>query len=90
MMTEPTGSRPDRRFKLSPRLVIGAVIGVLALVFVLQNTGRMRVHILFTHIDNPLWVWLVVLFAAGFIVGSVFPWFRRRRKKTSDASSSSG
>jgi uncharacterized integral membrane protein len=84
-MNEPTGSQTDRRFKPSPRLIIGAVIGILALVFVLQNTGRIRVHLLFTHIDNPLWVWLVVLFAAGFVVGSVFPWFRRRKKKASDS-----
>jgi len=26
----------------------------------------------------PAWIWLVVIFAAGVVVGSVFPWLRRR------------
>jgi uncharacterized integral membrane protein len=89
MMSEPGSSPPERRFKLSPRIIVGAVIGILALVFVLQNTGHIRVHVLFASIDNPAWVWLVILFAAGYVVGSIFPWFHRRTKRAHGPSASS-
>jgi uncharacterized integral membrane protein len=82
-MTQPTSRE---RFKPTPKMVAGAIIGVLALVFILQNTGRIRVHLLFFHIDNPAWVWLLVLFAAGFVLGSIFPWFRRRAKRDTGSS----
>lgn len=78
MVSEPTHEALKSRWRPSPRLAAGVVMGLLALTFILQNTGSMRVHLLFMHIDNPAWVWLLALFAAGFVVGSAFPWFRRR------------
>jgi uncharacterized integral membrane protein len=89
MMTEPSGSQETSRYKPSPRVIIGGVIGLLALIFILQNTGREHIHFLVLDIENPAWVWLLVLFAAGFVVGSIFPWFRRRGKRSSGSSSES-
>jgi uncharacterized integral membrane protein len=86
-MNEPTGSKAGRRFDLSPRVIAGIVIGILALVFVLQNTGQTHIHLLFATIDNPAWLWLLILFVAGFVVGSIFPWFHRRRKRNQDSPS---
>jgi uncharacterized integral membrane protein len=70
----------DRRVKVSRRVIVGAVTAVLALVFIFQNTTDTRVHILFWRIDRPAWLLFLVLFAAGFVVGSLLPWFRRRSK----------
>jgi uncharacterized integral membrane protein len=55
------------------------VIGVLALVFVLQNTAQKHVRFLFWSWSMPAWIWLLVIFVAGVVVGSIFPWLRRRR-----------
>jgi uncharacterized integral membrane protein len=74
-----------RQIHLSGRLIGGAVIAVLAIIFIAQNTERARVHILFWDSDKSVWVWFLVLFAAGFIVGSVFPWFHRRPKDNAPA-----
>jgi uncharacterized integral membrane protein len=71
--------------RLSPRIVIGAIVAILALVFIFQNTSRTRVHLLFWKVDRPAWLWLLIVFAAGFIVGSIYPWFRRRPKRPSSA-----
>lgn len=84
MVTEPKGNEVGERWRPSPRLTAGIAVAALALAFILQNTGSIRVHLLFVHIDNPAWVWLLVLFAAGFVVGSVFPWFRRRKRETTE------
>jgi uncharacterized integral membrane protein len=69
----------ERRFKLTPKMVVVIVLAVLALIFVFQNTGKKRVSLLFWHINAPMWFWLLALLAAGFVVGSMFPWFRRRK-----------
>jgi uncharacterized integral membrane protein len=69
---------------LTSRMIIGGVIAVLALILILQNTHDVQIHIFFWHANRPLWLWLLILFVAGFIVGSQFPWanlLSRRHKK---------
>lgn len=84
-MTDPTDDparRTDRRSDtVSPRLVVGIVLAILALVFVFQNTGKGRVNFLFWRFDAPAWTWLVLIFVVGVVVGSIFPWFRRNRRR---------
>jgi uncharacterized integral membrane protein len=75
-----------RAKQLPPRAILGIVIAVLALIFILQNTHDVQIHVLFWHSDRPLWLWMLVLFVAGFIVGSVFPWLRRTKKRTTETS----
>ncbi len=65
--------------RLSPRMIVGLIIAILALIFVFQNTHRGRVNLFFWSVEAPAWLWMLTLFVAGVIVGSVFPWFRRRR-----------
>jgi uncharacterized integral membrane protein len=72
-------SETQERFSLSPKVVAALGVGVLALVFVLQNTGQKHIRFLFWSWSMPAWIWLVVMFAAGVVVGSIFPWLRRRR-----------
>jgi uncharacterized integral membrane protein len=64
------------RFKVTPMMVVATVLAILALVFSGQNTTETRVHLLFWNLDRPAWVWLLVLFVAGFLVRSFLPWFR--------------
>ncbi|MDF3048750.1 MAG: hypothetical protein K0R87_388 [Pseudonocardia sp.] len=64
--------------QLSPRVIGTIVIAVLALIFVFQNTGRGQVQFLFWTVTAPAWAWLLMIFVAGLIVGSLFPWLRRR------------
>jgi uncharacterized integral membrane protein len=68
--------------QLPRRTVVAIVIAVVALIFILQNTRNTQIHVLFWHSDLPLWLWLVLVVGAGFIVGSMYPWFHRRGKVT--------
>ena len=66
-------------FSLSPRTIGAVAVGALALVFVLQNTDSKRVDVLLWDFNLPQWLWMVVLFVAGVVVGSLYPWLRRKR-----------
>jgi uncharacterized integral membrane protein len=65
---------------LSPKVIVGGVVCVLAFILILQNNDSRQVHAFFWTASMPVWIWLLALFAAGVLVGSVFPWLRRRRK----------
>jgi uncharacterized integral membrane protein len=64
---------------LTPKTVATIALAVLALIFVLQNTDKGRITFWFWDITAPAWIWLVVLFVSGVVVGSVFPWLRLHR-----------
>ncbi len=62
---------------------IAALIGVgLLVIFILQNTERIRLHFLIWHFSWPLWVYTLVMAVVG-----AFVWFglgvirRHRRRK---------
>jgi uncharacterized integral membrane protein len=70
-----------RKRSVSPKLITALVLGALALIFVLENTHKRTVHFLFWHLTMPTWIWAVMVFAAGVIIGSLFPWLRLRRNR---------
>jgi uncharacterized integral membrane protein len=63
------------------RTVVAAVLVILALVFIVQNTSSRRVHFLFWSMSLPTWIWLLVIFIVGMVAGSVFPWLRKKRAR---------
>ena len=77
MMNEPP--RTDERYRPSPKVVVGAIIAILALVFVFQNTDKKTVNFLWMDFDAPAWMWLLVIFLAGSVVGYTFARRRARR-----------
>ncbi len=75
-------SNSDNKTKNSPsttKLIFAGIILVLSLVFIFSNRGTATLHILSIQFIAPGWVWFLVLLAAGFTVGSIFPWFRRKK-----------
>jgi uncharacterized integral membrane protein len=77
MMNEPP--RTEERYRPSPKVVVGAIIDILALVFVFQNTDKKTVNFLWMDFDAPAWMWLLVIFLAGSVVGYTFARRRARR-----------
>lgn len=71
--------RSESRRRVPPKLIGAAVIGVLALIFVFQNTATGRVEFLFWTIEAPAWLWLLIIFLAGAVVGWLFGRKGRRR-----------
>lgn len=58
--------------------VVGAVLAVLVVVFILQNTHDVVMHFLWADFDAPLWVALAVVFASGAVALAVAALLLRR------------
>lgn len=56
------------------------VIVVLSLIFIFSNLQDTHLHFLGFTFTMPMWVWFLGLLVAGVIIGSLFPWFRPKRK----------
>jgi uncharacterized integral membrane protein len=80
----PTTTLDGIRARLTPRVVIAIIIAVVAIILIAQNTHDTQLHLFFWHINRPMWLMLLILLAAGFIVGSIFPWFHRRQKSKAE------
>lgn len=80
-MADANGQAEGRARWLSPKLVVAAVVAVLAVVFIAQNRDEGRFDFLWMSVTAPRWIWLLVIFAAGVVVGSIFPWFRPKRAR---------
>lgn len=57
----------NRGFRPTGKQIGAAVLGLLAVIFVLQNTQRVRIRILTGTIDAQLWLVLVAMFAVGAV-----------------------
>jgi drug/metabolite transporter (DMT)-like permease len=56
-------------FRLTPKWILGIVLGVVGLVFVFSNNGEATLRFLWFSMTAPGWVFLVVLLALGFASG---------------------
>lgn len=74
--------RPDRpaQKRVSGKLILALVLLALALVFAFQNTRTGDVHFLWWTLSMPAWIWFIIILVIGVIIGSLFPWFRPKRK----------
>ncbi len=73
------GEKP--RKQRSWRFYAAIVIGIIALVFILQNSQKVEVDFLVTTTSTPLFFILLITFAAGALVGWLWPHVRRDRKR---------
>ena len=66
--------------------IIGGITAVIALIFILQNTGSGEVNFLAWSFTFPIWLWALILFLLGGVSGYFFHWqrIRSRRKDRRD------
>jgi lipopolysaccharide assembly protein A len=78
---EETSDGPDRR--LITRLVVAAVVVILAILFVVQNSDRVQTTFVFFDVTTRLWVGLVVALLLGALLGQAVEalWARRKKRK---------
>ena len=67
---------PEKR-GLSPKAIVAILLGVLALIFILQNTRSQKINLLAWDAKLPTWLWLLVILLVGVAIG----WLLRRPKK---------
>jgi len=66
---------------VSWKAIWAIVLLIAALIFVFSNQDSATLHFLFIQFRMPGWVWFLVLLVAGVVIGSLFPWFRPRRRR---------
>lgn len=75
----PASGRPIWR---RPRVILGVVLAVLAIIVVMQNTEDVSTRILFFSVTMPRAVLLFVTLLVGFILGMVVATRLDRETKT--------
>jgi uncharacterized integral membrane protein len=59
------------------RLYVAIAVVVLAAIFILQNSQKVKVEFFFSTTDIPLIFALLLAFGLGLVAGLVLPRFRR-------------
>jgi uncharacterized integral membrane protein len=81
MSVPDTGSRPSSRSRLSGG-AIASLIGLgLLLVFIIQNTEKVRLHFLAWYFTWPLWLYTIVVAVFGALVWFGLGVMRRHRRR---------
>jgi len=63
------------------RFIIGIIVGVLVIIFVVQNIETVDIDLYFWTISANRAVMILIVFAAGCIVGWLTTGIRRLRKR---------
>jgi uncharacterized integral membrane protein len=67
------------------RFILGIIIGVLVIIFMLQNTEPVFVHFFRMTGSLPTAVILLIVFVVGIIIGWMFHGAGRRRREKARA-----
>jgi lipopolysaccharide assembly protein A len=72
--TTPPDEPPPR---VAARHWLAIVLAVLAVIFIVQNTVRHEVHLLWVSVEAATWLVLTVIFLLGVATG----WLLHRRRR---------
>jgi uncharacterized integral membrane protein len=64
------------------RLAIGGVALIYAIIFVVLNTSKVRIHFVFFTVTTHLWVGLLVCLAIGALLGQALGTYRKRHPRS--------
>jgi uncharacterized integral membrane protein len=71
--------QPRRRPQVSAGQIGAALLLVVGLVFVFENTRTVPIRFLVPEVESPLWLALLITFLLGVIVGYLLSRHRSRR-----------
>lgn len=66
---------------MTPGRIAVAVLAVLALVFIFENTRRIRIRLLIPEVTMPLWIALLGCFVIGALAGMYLRRSGRNRRR---------
>ncbi len=75
-----SGKRSDARKERGWRFYAACAVGVLALLFIVQNTDSTQVTFLFAQTDMPLFFALIIAMLLGAAIGWLTPKVRRSNR----------
>lgn len=74
------GSQNGSQKAANAKIIIAILIAIGALTFVFSNVAPATLRFLFLQFTMPAWGWFLAILLAGVVIGSLFPWFRPRKK----------
>ena len=80
-MTSETPGDQSKKGGVGAGTIIGGISAVIALIFILQNTGSGEVQFLAWSFTFPIWLWALILFILGGVSGYFFHWQRARARR---------
>ena len=69
----------DQGFRPSAKQIGGGLLALVAVIFVLQNTQRVSIHLLGFTIQAQLWIVLIAMILIGALAATLLRWHGRRR-----------
>ena len=72
---------PNER-RVSPALVVAAIIAIALVVFIVQNANKVNVTWFVGDTDTPLWVVIFVSAIEGYLLGQLIEIGVRRRRRS--------
>lgn len=66
---------------ISPMLIGLIAVGVISLVFVLQNNQSTEIKFLFFNVDGSLWIVILIAIVLGMALDRLLQMLLRRRKE---------
>jgi len=75
--TQPTSPADSRN---SAKMIVAIIVAIVALSFVFSNVAPATLRFLFLEFTMPAWGWFLAVLLAGVVIGSLFPWFRPKKK----------
>lgn len=64
----------------STKAIVAIIIAIAALSFVFSNVAPATLRFLVLEFTMPAWAWFLAVLLAGVAIGSLFPWFRPRKR----------
>ncbi|MEW2085571.1 LapA family protein [Streptomyces sp. NPDC005283] len=71
----PSSRKAGAGPRLTPARITGGVLAILAVVFIFENTQKVRIRLLIPEVTMPLYLGLLATFVIGALCGGIF--FRR-------------
>jgi len=81
LLSAPGKDEAKKNKREQTRLIVGAILGVIVLIFVLSNTQKVKVHWIVGTTRTPVILALVVTLLVGIIIGAVGARYERRSKR---------
>jgi uncharacterized integral membrane protein len=72
---------PDEGRKISPAIIVALILGVVLLIFIVQNSDDTDVTWIFADSSTPLWVVILVSAVAGYLIGQLIEAGIKRRRR---------